>query len=100
MRTPSTPSMVNDWGELLTESDKVRASVHVHCCSGDIAIALRRQIGGDRSDLLGKSGPAEIAGLVKVVVDPRHDVIRVGGVEAVGGQNIAELFGEAGGHDG
>jgi hypothetical protein len=38
--------------------------------------------------------------VVEVVVDPGHDVVGVGGIEAFGGKDIVELFGEAGRHDG
>ena len=62
---------------------------------GDIAVAPRRQIDGDRRDLFGQTGAPEIARLVKVVVDPRHHVGGIGGVESVRGQDILEHFGEA-----
>ena len=72
-------------------SDEVRAAVDVHRRAGDIAVAPGRQIGGDGGDLLGQPGAAEIAWLVEVVVDPGHDVARVGGIEAVGGEDVFEF---------
>src|SRR5271166_4949316 len=81
-------------------SYKVRAPVDVHRGAGDIAVTPGRQVGGDGGDLLREPGATEIARLVKVAVDPGHDVIRVGGIEAFGGEDIVELFGEAGCHDG
>src|SRR6476620_911973 len=77
-------------------SDKVRPAVDVHRCSGDISVAPRRQIGGDGSDLLGEPGAAEIAWLMEVVVYPGHDVVRVGGIESVGGEDVFEILGGGG----
>ena len=48
----------------------------------------------------GKSGASKVAGLVKVVVDPRHHIDRISSVEAIGGEYIFEYLGEARSHDG
>src|SRR5271156_7209005 len=86
----------------LTQSrlDEARPSVDVPRRAGDVTIPLRSQVGGDGRDLLGKPGPPEVAWLVEVGVDPSHHIVRVGRVEAGGGENVLEVFGEARGHNG
>src|SRR5271156_1872182 len=86
----------------LTQSrlDEVRSAVDVDRRAGDVAVPLGGQVGGDGCDLLGQPRATEIARLVEVVLDPRHDIVRVGRLEAVGGENVLEVFGEARGHDG
>jgi hypothetical protein len=39
-------------------------------------------------DLFGQTRAAEIARLVKVVVDPRHDVDGIRSIETVGGKDV------------
>src|SRR6185437_17027357 len=81
-------------------SDEVRTAVHVHRGARDVAVAPRDQVGRDGRDLLGQAGAAEIAWLMEVLVDPGHHVVRVGRIEALGGQDLLEILGEAGRHDG
>ena len=44
----------------LRVSDEIRTAVDVHGRSGDIAVALGGQIGGDGGDLLGQAGASQV----------------------------------------
>ena len=48
----------------------------------------------------GSPALTEVGGLVKRLLDPPHDVVRIGWVKACGGEGLLEILGEAGRHDG
>jgi 3-oxoacyl-[acyl-carrier protein] reductase len=75
-------------GQTIHVDGGTQAAVDVHGGAGDVAVAPGHQIRGDRGDLLREPGAAQVAGLVKVVVDPGHHIDRIGRIQAVGGHSV------------
>ena len=63
-------------------SHEIRAAVDVDVSTGHVAVGSGGQVGGERRNLLGKAGSAQIGRLMEVLIDPLHDVVGVGGIES------------------
>src|SRR5580704_2770764 len=80
----------------LAASDEVGSAVGVDAGTGHVAVAAGHEVGGERRHLVGESRPPEICGLMERLADPLHDVVWIGGVETLGGEDLPKVLGEAG----
>src|SRR5271163_1230162 len=77
-------------------SDEVRPAVGVDARPRHVAVAPGDEVGGEGRDLVRQPGPPEIGGLMECLADPLHDVVRVGRVKTLGGEDLSKVLGEAG----